>query len=321
MENSKKLCDVSIIIVNWNTRDILRQCLDSIYVETTGLNFEIIVVDNGSTDGSVEMIQQDFDRVRLVANSENKGFATANNQGISTADGRYLLLLNSDTIILDHAIEKVMAFADRHLDAAVVGCILLNPDRTLQISCFMFPSLLNLLLFSTGAARSFPKNWFFGRERMTWWVRDDAREVDVVTGCFMLVRKKAVDEVGPMDERFFMYNEETDWCYRFKKKGWKNWFTSDAEIVHIGGASAAKLGMQRAELQNSSFLLYMFKHWATPKALIGVFLLAFFYVLRLAVLVPRYLVMRRNTDRELAEHFWGGLKNCLFFFNRPANTA
>ena len=321
MENSANFCDVSIIIVSWNTQDLLRQCLRSIFAQTTKNNFEVIVIDNGSSDGSADMVQREFDRVRLLTNVENNGFAAANNQGISVAEGRYLLLLNSDTIILDHAIEKVVAFADVHPDAAVVGCRLLNPDHTLQISCFMFPSPLNLLLLSTGAAHFFPQSRFFGRERMTWWDRTDLREVDVVTGCFMLVRKKAIDEIGPMDERFFMYNEETDWCYRFKMKGWKNWFTADAEIVHIGGASAAKLGTRRAKLENSSFVQYMFKHWSKPLALIGLFLLGLFYILRLVVLVPMYLVMRREADRKLIEHFWAGLKNSLLYFYSPAKPV
>jgi len=315
LENSSNFVDVSVVIVSWNTCEILHQCLKSIYATIRSISFEVIVIDNGSTDGSVEMIRQEFDRVKLLMNSENRGFAAANNQGVSIANGRYVLLLNSDTIVLDRAIEKTVAFADVHPDGAVTGCRALNPDRTLQGTCFMFPSLLNLLLLSSYLPQIYPRSRFFGRERMTWWGRNDAREVDVVTGCFMLVRKEAISEIGLMDEQFFMYSEETDWCYRFKAKGWKNWFTPDGEIVHIGGASAAKLGARRAELQSNSDVRYMFKHWSKPRAFIGLALLTMFYALRLVVLFIQQLLRRnRELDRKRMEHHWVGLKGTLLFF-------
>jgi GT2 family glycosyltransferase len=305
--------DVSIIVVNWNTHDLLRSCLESVYAQSTTIKCEVIVVDNGSSDGSVEMVRKDFNQVNLLANPDNRGFAAANNQGIEVAKGRYILLLNSDTIVLDRAIEKTVAFADRHADTAVTGCRLLNPDHTMQNSCFMFPSILNWFLFSTYLYRLFPQSHFFGREQMTWWPRNDSREVDVVTGCYMLVRKEAIDQVGPMDERFFMYAEETDWCYRFKAKGWKNRFTPDAEIIHIGGASAVKLGAQRAQLTNRSFVRYMFKHWSKPRAKIGVCMLALFYLSRLTVLMPKLLFDRDAGGHKLIENHWVGFKDILFY--------
>lgn len=305
--------DVSVIIVNWNTCDLLQQCLQSVYTQTSSIDYEVIVVDNGSTDGSGEMVQREFGQATLVANRDNRGFAAANNQGMAIAKGRYILLLNSDTVVLDRAIEKTAAFADQHLDTAVIGCRVLNPDHTLQNSCFMFPSLLNWFLFATYLYRLFPKNRFFGREQMTWWSRNDSREVDVVTGCYMLVRKEAIDEVGLMDERFFMYAEETDWCYRFKAKGWKNRFTPDAEIIHIGGASAVKLGARRAQVTNRSFVRYMFKHWSRPRAIVGVYMIALFYLIRLMVLLPKQLVKRHINDQKTIENHWIGLKDILSY--------
>jgi GT2 family glycosyltransferase len=319
MQSPANTVDVSVIIVSWNTREILRQCLQSIYTSTHSIGFEIIVIDNGSSDGSVEMVRQGFDCVKLVTNTDNRGFAAANNQGLATASGRYVLLLNSDTIVLDHAIEKTVAFADAHLEAAVIGCRVLNPDRSLQNTCFMFPSLLNMLLLSSYLPQIFPRSRFFGRERMTWWDREDSREVDVVTGCFMLVRKEAISEVGFMDEQFFMYCEETDWCYRFKARGWKNLFTPEGQIVHIGGASAAKLGARRAVLQNNSEVRYMFKHWSNLRAYLGVFLLALFYSLRLVVLSIQQLFRgQRKLDNKLIEHHWAGLKCTLLFFRQQS---
>jgi GT2 family glycosyltransferase len=311
--------DVSIVIVNWNTKDLLRQCIRSVYAESPSIRCEVIVVDNGSTDGSIEMVRQEFILVNLLVQSDNLGFAAANNIGIAAATGRYVLLLNSDTVVLDRAIEKTIDYADAHPGVAVIGCRALNPDYSLQNTCFMFPSILNLVLFSAYLYRLFPKSRFFGRELMTWWLRDDPREVEVVTGCYMLVRKEAIDDVGLMDERFFMYYEETDWCLRFRAKGWKNQFTPDAEIIHIGGASTAKIGPQRARLKNRSFVRYVFKHWPKWKAIVGVFLFGLFHASRLAILVPKRLFLRNAHDQKLVESHWVGLKD-IFMYNKHLAT-
>lgn len=305
-----KIMDVSVIIVNWNTSGLLAQCLWSVQAEFLSASHEIIVVDNASTDGSCEMVRRDFPDVRLIANTENRGFAAANNQGLAVARGRYVLLLNSDTIVLDRAIEKTIDFADRNPDAAVVGCRVLNPDRSLQFTCFMFPSLLNWFLYATYLYQLFPQNRFFGRERMTWWARNDERDVDVVTGCYMLVRREAIEQVGVLDERFFMYAEETDWCLRFVADGWKNRFTPSAEIIHIGGASAPKLSANRARISNRSFVRYIFKHWSRSRAVAGVALLLLFYVVRLPALIVRKVLLRREND-PLLENHWAGLRDLL----------
>ena len=252
--------DVSVLIVNWNTREILRNCLKSIYEQTRDLTFEVIVIDNASEDGSPQMVKEQFKEAILVENSTNRGFAAANNQGMTMAKGRYVLLLNSDTVVLDNAIAKTMVFADARPEGAVIGCRILNPDKTLQEGCFMFPSLLNLLLSATYMYKLFPRSKFFGRENMTWWNRDDEREVDVVTGCFMLVRREAIEQVGVMDEQYFMYGEETDWCYRFKKAGWKCLFSPSGSIIHIGRASS-KVRRHAMALQcRASILLFLKKH-------------------------------------------------------------
>jgi GT2 family glycosyltransferase len=310
MSNSTSL-EVSIIIVNWNTVDLLRQCLRSVFAETQNINCEVIVIDNASTDDSVEMVRCEFGQTRLIANTRNVGFAAANNQGMAVANGRYVLLLNSDTVVLDNAVQETVAYADRYPDTAVVGCRILNPDRSLQNSCFMFPSLLNWFLFSSYLYRLFPRSRFFGREQMSWWPRDDAREVDVVTGCFMLVRKSAIDDVGMMDEGFFMYAEETDWCYRFKTKGWKNRFTPKGEIIHIGGASAAKLGPRRAQITNASYMRYMTKHWSRTRALVGACMILLFYATRLFILVPKRMFGAAEADEKRLANHWTGFKDIL----------
>jgi len=275
--------DVSIIIVSWNTRDILKDCLESVYKQSENIEFEVIVVDNASADGSAETVKKDFPQVILVKNSENRGFAAANNQGMAIARGRYVLLLNSDTLVLDQAITKIVSFADDNPKVAVIGCRVLNPDKTLQPTCFMFPSILNMFLSSSYLYKLFPRSRFFGRERMTWWNRDDIKEVDVVTGCFMLVRPEAIKQVGMMDEQFFMYGEETDWCYRFKQAGWKVVFAPVGEIIHFGGRSA-KLHPGPVLLQlRGSILCFIKKHRSRMQYVLACVLVSAFFTLRVPV--------------------------------------
>lgn len=293
------ITDVSIIVVNWNTQDILRNCLKSIYEQGGEVALEVIVVDNASTDGSAEMVRKDFPQVILIENSENRGFAAANNQGIAITKGRYVLLLNSDTIILDNAIDKTLYFADAHPESAVVGCRVLNPDRTLQPTCFMFPSILNMLLSSTYLYKFFPKNKFFGREQMAWWDRSDIREVEVVTGCFMLIRQKAIQQVGTMDEQFFMYGEETDLCYRFRQAGWKVMFTPVCEIIHLGGQSSRQKRSKMILQLRGSILLFMKKHNSSLKYALACLLVALFFFLRVPYWLLRAVFSHKNKSDDI----------------------
>ena len=284
--------DATVVIVSWNTREILRDCLQSVFGQTKDIAFEVIVVDNHSQDGSVEMVRKTFPQARVIANTTNRGFAAANNQGIDIAEGRYVLLLNSDTVVLDGAIQKIVAFADARPEAGVFGCRVLNSDRTLQPTCFMYPSLLNMFLSSTYLYKLFPRNRFFGRERMTWWDRSDEREVEVVTGCFIMVRRKAIDQVGLLDENFFMYGEETDWCWRFNRAGWKVLFTPESKIIHIGGQSSRIIKHEMHLQIRASILLFLRKHRSRFVYHVSVLFVSLFYLIRLpywllvALLVP-----------------------------------
>lgn len=291
--------DVSTIIVNWNTKDILRNCLDSIYTQAANsVEFEVIVVDNASNDDSVQMVEKEFPQVLLIQNPENRGFAAANNQGARVSKGRYVLLLNPDTIVLDNAIAKVVSFADMRKDIAVVGCRVLNIDHTLQPTCFMYPSILNMLLSSCYLYKLFPKSRFFGRERMSWWDRSDVREVDVVTGCFLLVRREAMDRVGLLDERFFIYGEETDWCYRFKKAGYKVVYMPFAEIIHLGGESTKQVATRMMLLNKGSKLLFIRKHKGVFVYALACLLTALFFFIRVPYWLIRALASRKNEKRE-----------------------
>lgn len=291
---------ISVVIVSWNTCDILKECLTSVYQQSNLLDIEVIVIDNASTDGSVKMIKREFPKVKLICNNRNRGFAAANNQGMEIAQGKYILLLNSDTIILKNAIDRVVTFAEEHHDAAVIGCRVLNPDRTLQNTCFMFPSILNLFLAATYLYKVFPKSKFFGRERMTWWNRDTVRKVDVVTGCFMLVRREAIENTGQMDERFFMYGEETDWCYRFKNANWRILFTPDAKIIHYGGKSSEQISDKMLIQLRKSILTFIKKHHSLLYYILSYFLVWLFFLLRIPFWFLNWLFIRgsRKVSRQ-----------------------
>lgn len=251
--------DVSIVIVNWNTRDITRSCLKSIYSAAGTVHFEIILVDNDSSDGSAEMVAVEFPEVRLICNRHNAGFAAANNQGIGMAWGRYVLLLNSDTIVLDAAIAKAVQFADQHPQAGLVGCQTRCPNGDVQYNCYLFPSLLNLFLSLTKLQVLFWYKPFFGRYRLGWWDYGSVREVDGIAGCFMLARKTAIDEVGPMSEDYFMYSEDIDWCWRFHKAGWKVLYTPDPQIIHLGGCSSSQAATDMHLMERRSLLIFLEK--------------------------------------------------------------
>jgi len=297
-QQSQEVVDVSIIVVAWNVKDLVRDCLKSVYEQTRDISFEVIYVDNASKDGTAEMVANEFPQVRIIRNNENKGFIIANNQGIEIAKGRYVLLLNSDTIVLDNAIAKTVRFADSHPDAAVVGCRVLNPDRTLQRTCFMYPSPLNMLLSAIYLYKIFPRSRFFGRELMTWWDYNDVREVQSVCGCFSLVRNKAIDKIGYMDPTYFVYGDDPDWCYRFKKSGWKIMFTPQAEIIHYGGQTT-KQKADRFYLQlHAAKLLFIKKHKNGLKFPLACFFTSLFFLTR----VPYWFavgMLDKNKKSEL----------------------
>lgn len=249
--------DVSIVIVNWNTRDLLRDCLQSLREQAGSVAIEVIVVDNHSSDDSAATVRREFPQVQLICNQANLGFAAANNQGIAASRGRYVLLLNSDTLVLDGAIAKVVAFADSHPQAGLVGCRTLFVDGVVQPNCFLFPSVLNVALSVSQLGLIFERNRFFGRRRMTWWNYDSVRDVEVIAGCFMLARRQAIDEVGPMAEDYFMYSEDTDWCWRFHRAGWKVLYTPEATIIHKGRASSSQCATDMHLLERRALLMFL----------------------------------------------------------------
>jgi N-acetylglucosaminyl-diphospho-decaprenol L-rhamnosyltransferase len=226
--------DVSIVLVSWNTHDILLNCLASLHEAVGEVRADVWVVDNDSHDGSIEAVRTQYPDVRIIANTQNIGFAAANNQAITASAGRYILLLNSDTIACPGAIERLMRFADTHPVAGVVGSMLLDPDGSFQASFADFPSLYSELLSVSGlGARLLHRNYPSYGARLS----QRIRRVDYIPGACMLARRAAVEHVGLMDEQYFMYSEEVDWCLRMHRAGWETWYVPDARIVHFGGQS------------------------------------------------------------------------------------
>ncbi|MBN2455617.1 MAG: glycosyltransferase family 2 protein [Sedimentisphaerales bacterium] len=299
--------DISIIIVNWNTCDYLRDCLQSVYEQTKDICFEVIVIDNASTDGSATMVKEKFPQTILLENSENRGFAAANNQGMVIADGRYVLLLNPDTIVVDRAIKKTMDFADLHPDVGMVGCQVLENETKIQRTCFAFPSLCNLILQKAGLRRLFPRSCFFGRVNMGWWDRKTERDVDVVSGMFMLVRHEAIEQVGLMDEDYFVYAEETDWCFRFWQAGWRRVFTPAGRIIHRDGGNKstdnARVKMY-VQLQKSMMIFYRKNRglftWMIAKIIYSVEMLARTVFWKMVSLIQNKDRARLETQQSLA---------------------
>lgn len=294
--------DLSVIIVNWNGVDILRDCLASVFENLGGASTEVLVVDNASTDGSADMVEREFTRGRLIRNVENRGFAAANNQAFREARGRYVLLLNSDTVVLGDVFQRSVDYMDAHLDVGAMGCRVLNPDRTMQPTCFRYPSLLNLALWATGLT-ALPGR-FFGRERFRGWNRDTERDVDVVTGCYLMIPREVIAQVGLLDENFFFFGEETDWCRRISQAGWKVRFAPVGEIIHIGNASGEGLGSQRALMLAAGLVRYQRKHSGVFVAFASALLLAAGN-LGLALRYRLRSLFRNNEElRTLASHHW-----------------
>ncbi len=253
---------LSIIIVNYNTKDFLKQCLKSLYEVKHSFSFETIVVDNTSHDGSIAMTRENFSQVCIVENSENVGFARANNIGISSAEGEYVLLLNSDTRVVGNALEKMVLYLDNHPEVAIVTGRLVYPDFTDQGVARMFPTPMNGLFGRMSLlTRLFPHNRFSRRYLTSRsFTSNEPFEVDWVSGACLMVRKDILDDVGFLDEGFFMYWEDADLCYRIKQLGWKVYCVPEAMVIHYEGKSSPKKSSRLIIEFNKGVYRYYRKH-------------------------------------------------------------
>lgn len=259
--------ELSIIIVNFNTKDITRACLDSITKWSEGSAWEIIVVDNGSTDGSREMLKKIPD-IRVILNTKNLGFAKANNKGIKIAKGKYILLLNSDTEIREDSIDTMLRFMDGHLKAGVSTCRLELTNGSMDPACHRgFPTPWAALTYFAGLEKLFPTSHLFAQYHMGYKNMTIPHQVDCVSGAFFLVRREAMEQVGLLDEDYFMYAEDIDWAYRFKRAGWEVWFNPEATVLHkkkqSGRANILRSRQVKTEIYFHTYnWLFYKKHYA-----------------------------------------------------------
>jgi GT2 family glycosyltransferase len=309
--------DLSIIIVNWNTLAMLRDCLASVYAGLgagpgTGpgsalgdFAAEVIVVDNASEDGSAGMVAAEFPAARLVRNAANRGFAAANNQGLAIARGRHVLLLNSDTLVHGDVLQRSVAWLDAHGDVGAMGCRVLNTDGSVQLTCAMFPSVLNQLLMASGLWKLRRPRFlgrFFGRPFMTDWRRDSERAVDTISGCYLMVRRPVIEEVGVLDEAFFFFGEETDWCRRMRDAGWQLMFAPVGDITHHGSVSARKLNHRRDVMLSGAIVRLHRKHGGVVAAVVAWVIVGFFNLSR-AVFWSLRSALGDRRAAERAGHF------------------
>ncbi len=269
--------DVSVIIVSYNTRELTLDCLRSVFEQTRDATIEVFVVDNASADGSADVIAAEFPQVRLFALDQNLGFAAANNFAARHAQGEWLLLLNPDTVVLDRAIDRLVAFARRSAaeDPACGifgGRTVFADGRLNPTSAWARPTLWSAWCMATGLTSLFRGHRLLNPEAMPHWQRDTERQVDIVTGCFLLLRRSLWQQLGGFDPAFFMYGEEADLCLRARKRGVKCLICPDATIIHYGGASEPVRAQKKVRLLRAKAQLFH-RHWSRPAARLGVLLL------------------------------------------------
>ncbi len=252
--------DISVIIVSWNAREHLRHCLESLRQTGGTLVREVVVVDNASADGSPELVASQFPEVHLVRSKENLGFARANNLGLKHATGSLLALVNSDVILDPDCLQRLAACLEDHPDVGLVGPKVRGADGRLQVTCRHLPNIWNTTCRFPALDRIWSRWPRFSKFQTWYWNLERRTTVEVLGGCFWLARRKAVDEVGMLDERFFFYSEDVDWCKRFSDAGWKLMFVPEATATHFGGGSSSNAPIRYSIEQLRSNILYWTKH-------------------------------------------------------------
>ncbi len=300
--------DLSIIIVNWNVRQRLEQCLLSIYPpagDRPTLTIETIVVDNASTDGSVDMVRRAFPQVTLIANSDNPGFTGGNNQGIAASQGRYVLLLNPDTQVLNDALTRMVAYMDAQPHIGALGPMLLNPDGSVQSSRRRFPRPATAFLESTVLQSWFPRHRLLRDYYVLDTPNDVIAQVDWVTGACLLTRREVLDQIGLLDDGYFMYSEELDWCRRAKMAGWQVVYFPEARVIHYGGQSSEQVKTFQIIQFNRSKIRYFRKHHgALVATLLRVFLLMN-YGCQLVIETAKWMAgHKRSLRRQRMRAYW-----------------
>ena len=258
------MIDLSIIIVNYNVKEFLLNLLDSIRKSSGNISKEIFVVDNASNDGSCELIAQKYPDVKLIQNSKNVGFGSANNQALQIAQGKYLLMINPDTIVREDTFIKMISFFVSHPSAGIAGCKVLNPDGTIQLACRRgFPGPWTSFTKVMGLSKLFPKNRLFARYNLTYLDENQTYEVDAVSGAFMMMKKEVYEKIGGFDPQFFMYGEDLDLCYRTQKAGYKVFYFHETEIIHYKGESTKRSNLDETKIFYDAMHLFVRKHFSS----------------------------------------------------------
>ncbi|MDE2812042.1 MAG: glycosyltransferase [Gemmatimonadota bacterium] len=254
---------LSVVFLSYNTRDLTRQALSSVLAAVEGLEVEIFVVDNASADGSADMVAEEFPQVKLICNAANVGFAAGNNVALRQVTGEYALLINTDTIVRRDALRTMVEFLDAHPEAGACGCKILDPDGTLQLDSRRgFPTPLAAFCKMSGLSRLFPKHPLIAHYHMTYLDPEQMAEVEVLSGSCMMVRKAAMDQVGLLDEDYFMYGEDIDWCYRFHQAGWKIYYVPTTAIIHFRGESGRGTPLKILYRKSQAMSIFVNKHMA-----------------------------------------------------------
>ncbi len=303
--------DLSIIIVNWNTKDLLLGCLESLFRYPPTWEFEVIVIDNASTDGSALLVRQRFPQIKLILNQSNKGFAQATNQGLKKMRGKFALLLNPDTKVMEISIDKMIEFMEAKEDVGISGCKIINPDGSLEASAFPNPTLIDEII---SGFRSIP---FFKRYIDRYRIRylsqsNGAMKVGWVTGACLMIRKKTIKEIGYLDEKIFLYGEDVDWCLRVQKRGWKVIYLPHICIFHFGGASMKK------NVARKIYSFYFKRFYLTQKYRSGISLLLLKSISFLELLAKVIIInMKINVnEKEKQSRLEGYVKSFKLIFQK-----
>ncbi|KAB2841752.1 MAG: glycosyltransferase, partial [Melioribacteraceae bacterium] len=276
------MTDLSIIIVNYNVKEFLQNLLQSIEKASSNLSVETIIVDNASDDGSIEMLHKNFPQIKLIENKKNIGFGAANNQALEIAKGKYILLLNPDTIVKEDTFSEMIKFFETHSGAGMAGCKVLNPDGTLQLACRRgFPGPWTSFTKVIGLSKIFPNSKLFARYNLTFLDENQTYEVDAISGSFMMLRKEVYEKIGGFDPDFFMYGEDLDLCYRTQKAGFKVYYVHSTEIIHYKGESTKRSKIDETKIFYDAMHLFVKKHFSTS------FIVEL--ILRFAIILRKFL--------------------------------
>jgi hypothetical protein len=257
---------LSVVIICWNDLRVIRECLRSIYQGTHAIDFEVLVSDNGSTDGSVEFVRENYPEVRVLENRANLGFAKGNNVGIRAAGADYVLILNPDTIIHDGALDRLVQFADKHPEAGAFGCKVLNPDGTYQVSARLFPTVWRYWVSALGLKKLANLSSLFLFEEYPHWYGDTERPIDWQSGCCVMFRSGLLKSLGGFDEQFFYHFEEVDLCRRVWAARFPILFTPEAVIIHLGGQSVGRFPVRFEIEKHRNRYRYFYKHFGPQAA-------------------------------------------------------